>query len=121
MMPRFASFSRKQQQVWAVVCLAYGIWLLVFAWNSRQQDILTTPLTNPDPPERQFYLEPLVNPNTATAEELQLLPGIGPVLARRIVQYRDMHGYFSELDELDAVFGIGPKTIQKLHYYCMFE
>lgn len=46
--------------------------------------------------------------NTATAQELSTLPGIGPELARRIVSYREEHGPFTAAEELMEVPGIGP-------------
>ena len=49
----------------------------------------------------------LVNVNTATAEELELLTGIGPALAEEIVSYRDEHGAFETPEELMNVKGIG--------------
>lgn len=49
-----------------------------------------------------------LNINTASVEELQDLPGIGPVLAGRIVDYRSQFGPFTSLDELMEVDGIGP-------------
>ncbi len=52
--------------------------------------------------------------NDATAEDLRLLPGIGPMLASRIVAHRARIGRFSQLRELDAVPGIGPKTLQRI-------
>lgn len=52
--------------------------------------------------------------NTATAAQLELLPGIGPAIAKRIIDYRDEHGKFAALESLDAVKGIGPKTIARL-------
>lgn len=58
-----------------------------------------------------------ININTATAEELQLLPGIGPVLAQRIVDYRDEHGPFASLSELTNVEGIGLDRLDKLWDY----
>ena len=48
-----------------------------------------------------------MNINEADAEELALLPGIGEVLAQRIVEYRDHHGAFSSTDEIMEVNGIG--------------
>lgn len=50
-----------------------------------------------------------VNINTATVEELKALPGIGDVLAQRIVDYREAHGDFSSIEELMQVSGIGDK------------
>ena len=55
-----------------------------------------------------------VDVNTATAEQLQLLPRIGPVVARRIVEYRSAVGPFRKLEELLNVKGIGRRTLEQL-------
>jgi competence protein ComEA len=55
-----------------------------------------------------------VNVNTATAEELQRLPGIGPVLARRIVAHRERQGLYRRLDDLLEVEGVGRKLLRRL-------
>jgi competence protein ComEA len=55
-----------------------------------------------------------VNINTADAAEMDRLPGIGPVLAQRIIQYRDEHGPFSCPEDLQKVSGIGTKTYEKI-------
>jgi competence protein ComEA len=52
--------------------------------------------------------------STATAEQLDGLPGIGPVTAQKIVDYRAQHGAFHSVDELDAIPGIGPARIEQL-------
>jgi competence protein ComEA len=52
--------------------------------------------------------------STATLEQLETLPGIGPVMAQKILDYRTKHGAFSSADELDAVSGIGPKRLDQL-------
>ena len=51
---------------------------------------------------------------TATAEELDELPGVGPVTAQKILDYRAEHGPFRSVDELDAVPGIGPARVEQL-------
>ena len=55
-----------------------------------------------------------VNINTATAEQLQSLPRIGPAMAQRIIAWREAHGGFRSVDELDAVPGIGPTLLETL-------
>ena len=58
-----------------------------------------------------------VNINTASRNELDALPGIGEVLAQRIIDYRRANGAFSSVDELLNVKGIGEKTLDKLRPY----
>lgn len=55
-----------------------------------------------------------VSLNSATAEQLEALPRIGPALAQRILQYRTAHGAFRTVDELGEVSGIGPKILAGL-------
>jgi competence protein ComEA len=56
----------------------------------------------------------LVNLNTATAADLDTLPGIGPALAQRIISYREQHGGFRKVEDLLDVPGIGPAKFDEL-------
>lgn len=58
-----------------------------------------------------------VDINTATAAELEQLPGIGATLARRIVDYRDIHGSFTSVSELLNVEGIGAQKLEAIIDY----
>jgi competence protein ComEA len=52
--------------------------------------------------------------NSASLEQLDTLPGIGPTTAQKIVDYRQQHGAFRSLEDLDAVPGIGPSRLEQL-------
>lgn len=59
-----------------------------------------------------------VNLNTASLQQLQLLPGIGPKMAQRIVAYRQQVGSFQSVEQLLNVSGIGPKKLENLRPFC---
>ena len=69
------------------------------------------PVTGGAPPGERVGL---INLNTASASDLEELPGVGPELAGRIVEYRQKKGLFSSVEELDAVDGIGPGKLEDL-------
>jgi competence ComEA-like helix-hairpin-helix protein len=58
-----------------------------------------------------------LDPNQATATDLEAIPGIGPVLAKRIVEFREEHGPFRKLENLLEVKGLGPKILEKIGPY----
>src|SRR6266581_253877 len=58
-----------------------------------------------------------VNLNTATSEELQQVPGIGPATAEKILQMRKSYGAFKSVDDLLAIRGIGKKRLDKMRKY----
>ncbi|KPK68371.1 hypothetical protein AMJ87_12035 [candidate division WOR_3 bacterium SM23_60] len=67
-----------------------------------------------------LYIEELtvqISVNAASTEELETLPGIGPSLASRIIEYRHIHGGFKTLDDLKNVKGIGEKLFAKIQPY----
>ncbi len=67
-----------------------------------------------DPPSGTSTSGGPVNINTASAGELETLPGVGPVLAQRIIDYREQHGPFRTPSDLQKVSGIGPKTFESI-------
>ena len=58
-----------------------------------------------------------VDVNKATANDLQKLPGIGPILAKQIVAYREKHGPFRRVEDLMAIKGIGFKKWNEIKPY----
>jgi competence protein ComEA len=56
----------------------------------------------------------MVNLNSATLDQLESLPGIGPVLAQHILDWRTQHGQFATVDQLQDVSGIGPAKFAAL-------
>lgn len=75
----------------------------------------TTPHeTTPEPPEQVQAPDTRIDINTATVEQLDTVKGIGPAIAQKIVDYRTTVGRFTSVDNLVAVPGIGPKTLEKM-------
>lgn len=68
----------------------------------------------PSPAEKPSGSETVIDLNTATVDDLDTLPGVGPVTAGAIVAWRDANGRFSSVDQLGDVDGIGPVRLDKL-------
>lgn len=81
------------------------------AWSAKADAPST--LTVPAAEQSQTSSAPTVNINQASKEEIaEALPGVGPVKAEAIVQYRQKNGPFKNLDDLEKVKGIGPAFIR---------
>lgn len=71
----------------------------------------TTVLAAKDPVANQVI--EIIHLNQASAEQLQALPGVGPALSERIIDYRTEYGPFSSVDQLTSVKGVGPAKLAK--------
>jgi competence protein ComEA len=91
--------------------VAIGGWLV--AQGGLQQRMVEVDQVEPQPVQFQLDL------NTAQAPELMQLPGIGEVLAGRIIESRQNDGPFASIDDLRRVTGIGPKTMERLRPYLL--
>ena len=88
---------RRQAFVWSLIlCVALALAPVALAQKGKAQ------------------LTDKVNLNTATAEQLQTLPGVGPAMAKRILEYRAKVGKFTKVEEILNVKGIGEKRFQKI-------
>jgi competence protein ComEA len=83
---------------------------------STSEDALPTPIASRGGNETPILPNPgeLININTANQAELESLPGIGPVLAQRIIAYREANGSFASIDDILDVFGIGQSTFEMI-------
>ncbi|MGQ9678777.1 MAG: ComEA family DNA-binding protein [bacterium] len=70
---------------------------------------------------KEQFLKRGLDINRATVEQLEALPGIGPVIATRIIEYREKHGRFKRVDDLLNVSGIGPKRLAAIKDFVVCE
>ena len=81
----------------------------------QNEAVSTQTAKNPEAPSAPAQTAPvIVNINTATVQDFESLPGIGPVMAQRIVDYRNEHGPFKTVEELTKVKGIGESKLEEL-------
>lgn len=105
-----------------VGCIAFahpqlsGIFQSIFSGNELQkvngEEIVLEDVTVKTP--ELIKQVPLIDLNEAGVKKLEKLPGVGPVLAERIVKYRNNEGGFASVDELNEVSGIGPATLKQI-------
>ena len=91
--------------------LFLGIFFIISCLGLGKLILTATPLVPTVRHEDDISTGFRVNVNTATVEELQLLPKVGPVLAERIKQERESHGPFKTVEDLARTPGIGPERV----------
>ncbi len=114
----FFDFSVAQLRfllIFSGTALVMVIYLLIRSVASPTPEAISLPVFIGDE-DQQYSGLFVLDPNTAPADSLELLPGIGPVLADRIVAYRQ-HERFERPVDLTEVNGIGPKLLERLRPY----
>jgi len=96
--------------------LAFSICLMLTAMQPNLQAT-----TGPAPAKPSPVLEGVVNLNTASLDELTLLPRVGEAVARRIITFREQHGPFQRPEDLMNVRGIGERTFSTLRPHLAVE
>jgi competence ComEA-like helix-hairpin-helix protein len=129
-------FTRNEQKVLLFLIGAFFLGFAVKVYQEHYQPLPDTPdnpmdyqttaiaLPSGRHDEEAKIFEPLSGPisvNSAGAFELERLPGIGPAMAKRIIDYRDRHGKFTSIEELHKIKGIGAKTLKKIRPYIQID
>lgn len=89
----------------------------VIVTKESNDDTSQTTTTNVEHPVEDNLLADKININTATVDELCLLPNVGQKTAEKIIDYRNENGPFTRLDELSNIEGFGEKTVNSLKKY----
>lgn len=125
------SDERRGAVLLLVLVLAGAGWDAWRAWRPAAPELRESIVTAPAPAAETLAASPLaataapvpiapetalrpVDLNAAGTMELEALPGIGPVLARRILEHRARTGRFRTVEELRAVRGVGPRLLERL-------
>ena len=99
--------------VWAMA----GVLLIAVCITALADRLSLTPLTVEAPKAARMAPRLVVNLNTATAEELQQIEGLGATFAERILDYRARYGAFRSVDDLLDIDGIGESRLEKWRPY----
>ncbi|PIR18392.1 MAG: hypothetical protein COV46_00260 [Deltaproteobacteria bacterium CG11_big_fil_rev_8_21_14_0_20_49_13] len=95
----------------------YNIYQFADKPNDNRPSSFSLDSISPVTPQEAILLGQKLDINVASVADLEVIPGIGPSLAKRIVEYRNAHGPFRSIEELDPVNGVGPKILERLKIY----
>ena len=110
-------FRLRDQVLLAVVSAVALAFMAAYCWRTSHWG--AEPIELERQPQHEYDFK--IDLNTATWVEWSQLPGIGPVLAHRIVDEREQNGPFRDIDDLHRVKGIGPKRIDAMRPYIRVE
>jgi comEA protein len=118
------TFNRNEQIALLMLSVALIVGIVVSYIDRTNSDaipefdvlksVVPIPEISPDSSTDSLETAISIDVNEATAKDFQRLPGIGPQIAQRIVDFRAASGGFQNLDDLTKVSGIGPKTLDRL-------
>jgi len=117
-MNRYFDFSAGQLRFLTVLgstAILLALYLFIRSYASPTPEALSLPVILGDQ-ETAYTGLFVLDPNTAPVDSLELLPGIGPVLADRIVEYR-LHSRFDSEIDITEVKGIGPRMYERIRPY----
>lgn len=103
-----------------MLCLffAFILFILLLQGSTSDRIILSKDTTlHTSQNNTSITMDGKLNINSASADELMQIPGIGQTLSQRIVAYRQQNGKFNDIDELLNIKGIGEKLLQKIEQY----
>ena len=106
--------NEKKTLLFIIFLILVGSFLRFSSANTQKKEYLVAKGEAQNPKKNIF------NINKASEQELELIPGIGSVIARRILAYRSDQGPFKDLDGLTNVKGIGDKKIEAIKDYITF-
>ena len=116
-MNRFFEFSQTQTKTLSILAVI----VVLGAGYGYIRDFYLRPSGAPQPWSKtandEYRPTMILDLNFSPADSLELIPGIGPVLAERIISYRIEHGGFAEVDSLVKVSGIGPVKLEKIRRF----